>query len=104
MAIYIYMADGDEYYGSAKARSAYENLHDAYENADWSDADIDKVLRIETPGNAFFNEKDVYKRQVVAVGVGTQLMLYHVALEVRDLANFQNTVFRHGRRLSLIHI
>lgn len=29
VAIYIYMADGDEYYGSAKARSAYENLHDA---------------------------------------------------------------------------
>lgn len=33
VAIYIYMADGDEYYGSAKARSAYENLHEAYENA-----------------------------------------------------------------------
>ena len=60
VAIYIYMADGDEYYGSAKARSAYENLHDAYENAGWSDADIDKVLRIETPGNAFFNEKGIY--------------------------------------------
>lgn len=49
VAIYIYMADGDEYYGSAKARSAYENLHEAYENAGWSDADIDQVLRIETP-------------------------------------------------------
>ena len=60
VAIYIYMADGDEYYGSAKARSAYENLHEAYENAGWSDTDIDKVLRIETPDNAFFNEKDIY--------------------------------------------
>ena len=60
VAIYIYMADGDEYYGSAKARSAYENLHDAYENAGWSGADIDKVLRIETPDNAFFNEKGIY--------------------------------------------
>ena len=60
VAIYIYMADGDEYYGSAKARSAYENLHDAYENAGWSDADIDQVLRIETPNNAFFNEKGIY--------------------------------------------
>ena len=60
VAIYIYMADGDEYYGSAKARSAYENLHEAYENAGWSDADIDQVLRIETPDNAFFNEKGIY--------------------------------------------
>ena len=60
VAIYIYMADGDEYYGSAKARSAYENLHEAYENAGWSDTDIDKVLRIETPDNAFFNEKGIY--------------------------------------------
>ena len=60
VAIYIYMADGDEYYGSAKARSAYENLHEAYENAGWSDADIDQVLRIETPNNAFFNEKGIY--------------------------------------------
>ena len=53
-------ADGDEYYGSAKARSAYENLHEAYENAGWSDADIDQVLRIEMPNNAFFNEKGIY--------------------------------------------
>lgn len=60
VAIYIYMADGDEYYGSAKARSAYENLHEAYENVGWSDTDIDKVLRIETPDNAFFNEKGIY--------------------------------------------
>ena len=63
VAIYIYMADGDEYYGSAKARSAYENLHDAYENAGWSGADIDKVLRIETPDNAFFNEKGMRLRR-----------------------------------------
>lgn len=40
VAVYIYMAEGDEYYGSAKARSAYENLHGAYEAAGWSDADI----------------------------------------------------------------
>ena len=60
VAVYIYMADGDEYYGSAKARSAYEKLHEAYENAGWSDADIDRVLRIETPDNAFFNEKGIY--------------------------------------------
>ena len=60
VAVYIYMAEGDEYYGSAKARSAYDNLHEAYENAGWSGADIDRVLRIETPDNAFFNAKGIY--------------------------------------------
>lgn len=60
VAVYIYMAEGDEYYGSAKARSAYENLHGAYEAAGWSDADIDGVLRIETPDNAFFNTQGIY--------------------------------------------
>ena len=48
VAVYIYMAEGDEYYGSGKARSAYENFYKAYENAGWSDANIDRVLRIET--------------------------------------------------------
>ena len=60
VAVYIYMAEGDEYYGSDKAHSAYENLHAAYENVGLSDADIDKVLRIETPDNAFSNEKGIY--------------------------------------------
>jgi len=34
---------------------------------------------------------------VVAVGVGTQLMLDHVTLEVGDLADFQDAVFGHSR-------
>ncbi len=57
VAVYIYMAEGDEYYGSAKARSAYENLHEAFENAGWSDADIDRVLRIEMPDNVSSTKK-----------------------------------------------
>ena len=60
VAVYVYMAEGDEYYVSAKARSTYENLRGAYENVGWSDADIDNVLRIETPSNAFLNEKGIY--------------------------------------------
>ncbi len=64
VAVYIYIADGDEYYGSAKARSAYEDLHAAYESAGWSDADIDRVLRIETPDNAFFNAKGIIRNQL----------------------------------------
>ncbi|MDO4380307.1 MAG: prolyl oligopeptidase family serine peptidase [Clostridia bacterium] len=60
VAVYIYMADGDEYYGSEKARSAYENLRKAYENAGYSDEEIENLLRLETPSNAFFNSKGIY--------------------------------------------
>lgn len=60
VAVFIYMAEGDEYYGSEKARSAYENLHVAYEKAGWNEEDIDQVLRLEIPDNAFFNAKGIY--------------------------------------------
>ncbi len=60
VAVYIYMADGDEYYGSDKARSAYNGLLTAYQNAGWTQDDIEKVLRLEIPDNAFFNEKGIY--------------------------------------------
>lgn len=60
VAVYIYMAESDEYYGSAKARSAYDNLHKAYKNLGYSDTEIDSLLRIETPDDAFFNEKGIY--------------------------------------------
>ena len=60
VAVYIYMAEGDEYYGSAKARSAYEGLYQAYRDAGWSDDDISSVLRPEIPGNEFFNSRGIY--------------------------------------------
>lgn len=60
VAVYIYMAEGDEYYGSAKARSAYDELHAAYKNIGWSETEINDVLRLEIPENAFFNEKGIY--------------------------------------------
>lgn len=60
VAVYLYMAEGDEYYGSAKARSAYEAIRTAYENAGWSAEDIGRVLRLETPDNAFFNAQGIY--------------------------------------------
>lgn len=60
VAVYIYMAEGDEYYGSEKARSAYENLHAAYETAGWINEEIDAVLRLEIPDNVFFNQQGIY--------------------------------------------
>ena len=60
VAVYIYMAQGDEYYGVQKARDAYNSLHDAYAAAGWTDEQIDTVLQMQTPDNAFFNAQGIY--------------------------------------------
>ena len=60
VAVYIYMAEGDEYYGSDQARSAYEGLYTAYKNAGRSETEISRVLRLRIPDNKFFNEKEIY--------------------------------------------
>ena len=59
VAVYIFMAENDEYYGSQRARDAYEGLYDAYVNAGWTKEDIDKVLQIRTPDNEWFAERGV---------------------------------------------
>ena len=60
VAVYIYMADGDEYYGSEKARSAYNKLYEAYKNAGYNENAIEELLRLEIPPDSFFNEKGIY--------------------------------------------
>lgn len=52
VAVYIFMAENDEYYGSERAREAYNGLHQAYVDAGWSEEDIANVLQIQTPDNA----------------------------------------------------
>ena len=60
VTVYIYMAEGDEYYGSEKARSAYVNLHTAYKNAGWKEEEISGMLRLEIPSDDFFNAQGIY--------------------------------------------
>lgn len=60
VAVYIYMAQGDEYYGVRKARDAYNGLHDAYAAAGWTDEQIDTVLQMQTPDNAFFDAQGLH--------------------------------------------
>ena len=55
VAVYIYMAEGDEYYGSDEARIAYQNLHDAYVQTGLSE----EVLQVEIPDNEYFNEQGI---------------------------------------------
>lgn len=60
VAVYIFMAENDEYYGSGKARDAYNNLHEAYLEAGYTEEQIDKVLQVEIPDNAYFNNMGIY--------------------------------------------
>lgn len=60
VAVYIFMAENDEYYGSQKAWDAYNGLYDAYRQAGWAGEEIDTVLQLEIPDNAYFNSRGIY--------------------------------------------
>lgn len=60
VAVYIYMAENDEYYGSQKAQDAYNNLAAAYKAQGLSDVQIDDLLQLEIPSNEFFNSRGIY--------------------------------------------
>lgn len=60
VAVYIYMAEGDEYYGSGKARDAYDNLLAAYRETGLPDNEVEQLLQVEIPDDAFFNQQGIY--------------------------------------------
>lgn len=60
VAVYIFMAEHDEYYGSQKARDAYSNLHAAYERTGLSDDEIDELLQLRIPDDKWFNDRGIY--------------------------------------------
>ncbi len=59
VAVYIFMAEHDEYYGSETAWTAYNSLHDAYEEAGWDEKQIDGVLQIQTPDDGWFADRGI---------------------------------------------
>lgn len=60
VAVYIFMAENDEYYGSAKARSAYDRLQAAYREKGYTDSQIGERLIAEIPDNEYFNSRGIY--------------------------------------------
>lgn len=60
VAVYIFMAENDEYYGSQKARDAYDGLYTAFIEKGLTDEQIGKLLQLEIPGNAYFNNQGIY--------------------------------------------
>ena len=59
VAVYIFMAEGDEYYGPECAREAYDALRSAYLDAGWTQEEIDAVLQIQTPDAEWFAQRGV---------------------------------------------
>ncbi len=59
VAVYIFMAENDEYYGSERAQAAYNNIYSAYLEAGWNQDRIDTVLQIQTPDNEWFAARGV---------------------------------------------
>lgn len=60
VAVYIFMAENDEYYGSEKARSAYSSLQAAYREKGYTDEQISERLIVEIPDNEYFNSRGIY--------------------------------------------
>lgn len=59
VAVYIFMAENDEYYGSQKAWDAYNGLLTAYRDTGMTEAEGDDLLRLEIPDNAYFAQKGI---------------------------------------------
>lgn len=60
VAVYVYMAENDEYYGSQKARDAYDGLVKAYREHGLSDEEINEKLQLQIPDNEYFNSRGIY--------------------------------------------
>lgn len=61
VAVYIFMAESDEYYGSQKAKDAYDGLYAAYAGTGLSESEMDGLLQLEVPEDAYFNSLGIYQ-------------------------------------------
>lgn len=59
VSVYIFMAENDEYYGSEKARSAYDGLQAAYREKGYTTEQIRELLVVEIPDNEYFNSRGI---------------------------------------------
>lgn len=59
VAVYIFMAEHDEYYGSQKARDAYNGLWEAYRKSEISDGEVNEYLQLWIPDDEYFNSNGI---------------------------------------------
>lgn len=93
VAVYIYMAQGDEYYGVQKARDAYNGLHDAYAAAGWTDEQYVGAMQDSFPHALELSRKE-YNAFALIYRPGAQ-----TACE--DLARAIAFVFTHAEELEV---
>ena len=60
LPVYIFIAENDEYYGSAQARRAYASLREAYAAEGMTDEEIDGLLVLDVRDDEFFNDLGIY--------------------------------------------
>ncbi len=60
LPVYVFMGENDEYYGSDKAREAYNGLYASYKAAGMSDEEIEKLLVLDIRPNEYFNNHGLY--------------------------------------------
>lgn len=58
-AVYVFMAEHDEYYGSGKAQEAYDGLLAAYRQTGMGEGEIAGRLMLWIPEDGYFNEKGI---------------------------------------------
>ena len=58
-AVYIFMAEHDEYYGSQKAQDAYDGLLAAYQDAGKSPEETQSYLQLWIPDDAYFQSRGI---------------------------------------------
>lgn len=58
-AVYLFMAEHDEYYGSEKARAAYDGLSEAYQAAGRTEAETNALLKLEIPPDEYFQSRGI---------------------------------------------
>lgn len=59
LPVYIFMAENDEYYGSQRATDAYEGLRTRYAAQGFSNEEIQRLVVLDMPDNAYFNRRGI---------------------------------------------
>ena len=55
--LYMVIGENDSYYGSGKAKNAYEELHNIYEEKGLSNEEIDKILILDVKDHDYFTTR-----------------------------------------------
>ena len=55
--VYMAIGENDSYYGSTKAKNAYNRLHELYENQGLSNEEIDNILVLDVKQHEYFTSQ-----------------------------------------------